>query len=493
MVFEVGFVHTPETEVVEHGIHLGRIRVVRCTDGIDVVTLHEEHVFQHRFSRYGTSIERMCIVTVHTLEEYALAVHIDDGILDFDVTETVLGRECHFILTAFTLDNAYSVEVRSFGCPSLEVLHVEAYIRLFNFLVSTEVDGYRLFSHKLTRWVCQLHNNILLTGQLVTVVEFESHVHLTFLVCLVSIELGSDVMVAYTYLRHVVDVHITEDTGHTEHILTFQIRAVAPTHYLYSQAVFTRTEVLGDIEFMVVVSTLGIAHIFAVQVNEGSTVDTTEVDEGTVLFPTFRQIEETYIRAYRVDTIVLATIVESLTGIDVWRNVGMRIFHITIDRTVVSVHFPVGWHRNGIPAAHVIVFLIEIQWTLRRFIHEMEEPVTVQRLHLTALGIYPRSIVEVLVAHHALFRAIRNVGSVTFFLVFGKHGFVFPIYLFTAGIGFGTRYTDTSRDDTEQRFQSLGFSRFLFYHHDVALIVHSSHPLRLVGRLKTDIVTSPKC
>ena len=234
-------------------------------------------------------------MTVHTLEEYALTIYINDRTLDFEVTETILSRECQFILTTFTLDNAYSIEVRSFSSPSLQALQVELHVCLFDFLISREVDSLSSFCHQFALRVSYLHYDVLLTSQLIAVVEFECNIHVTFLVTQCRIEVRSNIMVAYAYLRHVVDSYIAEDTRHTEHILTFEVRTIAPTHHLYSQTVLTRTEMLGDLEFVVVISSLSVTYVFTIQINECSTIDTTEVDECTSLFPTFRQVEETYV------------------------------------------------------------------------------------------------------------------------------------------------------------------------------------------------------
>ena len=80
----------------------------------------------------------------------------------------------------------------------------------------------------------------------------------------------------------------------------------------------------------------------------------------------------------------------------------------------------------------------------------------------------------------------------SFFLVFSKHGFVFPIYLFTVIVSFSPRHTDTCRDDAEESFQCPSIYRFLFYHHNFALIIDSSYPLCLIGRLQTDVIACPK-
>ena len=298
-------------------------------------------------------------------------------------------------------------------------------------------------------------------------------------------------MVANTYERYVVDVHVAEDTTHAEHVLTFEVRAVAPAHYLHRQTVLARAEILGDVEFVVVVRTLRIAHIFAVQVDEGGTVNTSEIDERAVLLPALGQFEEADIRTDGIDAVVLSAVVEALTRVNIRWRIAVRILHVAIDGTVVAVHFPIGRHGNGRPTADVIVLLVEVGRTQRRFGHEVEVPVAVQRAHLVTLGVHPRSVIEVLVAQHTLLAAIRGVGGMTFLLVLAEHGLVLPIHLLALNAFAATRNVHTARNDAEKSGVSLCQIGFGFNHDDGSVFLYGSHPFRLVGRFQTDVVACP--
>ena len=54
----------------------------------------------------------MNILGVDTLEEYSLAVYINQFILDGHLSETVFGREYHLFLVASLLANDNGIEIR---------------------------------------------------------------------------------------------------------------------------------------------------------------------------------------------------------------------------------------------------------------------------------------------------------------------------------------------------------------------------------------------
>ena len=149
MVFEVGLIHRIKSEVIEHGVHLGRVRIVGRTDGIDVVLLHQQHVTQHRLHRHGTAVEGVRIVAVRTLEEHALAVDVHQRAAYFDVSEAILGGEGHLVLASLALDDVQCVEVRRLGRPELQVLQRRKQCFRLHFAVFfSERNGEFLFGYQ---------------------------------------------------------------------------------------------------------------------------------------------------------------------------------------------------------------------------------------------------------------------------------------------------------------------------------------------------------
>ena len=149
-------------------------------------------------------------------------------------------------------------------------------------------------------------------------------------------------MVAHTHRRHIIYIDIAEDTRHTEHVLTFQVRTVAPTEHFYSEGVFSALlQEVGDVKFRHVVGALRVTYIFSVDPHICCRVDTAEVENRALFIPVSGHGERTHVRTYGIDAIVLTTVVITRTRLDKGRCISVGIFYVTIDGAVVSVHFPV--------------------------------------------------------------------------------------------------------------------------------------------------------
>ena len=130
---------------------------------------------------------------------------------------------------------------------------------------------------------------------------------------------------------------------HVEHILTFEIRSVAPTEHLHTYIVLAYTDIGADIELMIVVTALSITHILAVYPNERSTVEAIEVQEDILCIPTLGKSECTAIRAHRVIAHALNLVC----------NIGWivveGILHVHIERKVITFHLPTRGDINIVP------------------------------------------------------------------------------------------------------------------------------------------------
>ena len=96
----------------------------------------------------------------------------------------------------------------------------------------------------------------------------------------------------YDNILHATALKQLSDKAHAEHILTLQVRAVAPAEYLYGEAVLlTLLDIRGDVKLRHVVGTLCITHILAIEPYESSRVDTAKMDEGAATVPLGRNAE----------------------------------------------------------------------------------------------------------------------------------------------------------------------------------------------------------
>ena len=224
MVLEVGLIAAVETVVVKHGIHAGCVGIVRGTDSVDVVALHEQHILEHRLGGYGTSVDGVCIVAVDTLEEHLLAIDIHERVFDLDVAEAVLGREGHLLASlSILLHHAQGIEVRMLGIPHEGIVQLQTshYTQLL--LVGSELCGNHLACHALACRVIERHFELFLSREAFAVVESELHVGRRMHSVVATVILAVDVVVAHRHGGHIVYIYIAEDTAHAEHVLTLEV------------------------------------------------------------------------------------------------------------------------------------------------------------------------------------------------------------------------------------------------------------------------------
>ncbi len=185
------------------------------------------------------------------------------------------------------------------------------------------------------------HGHLLAADSAVAVVKSQRHVHLGLRE--VGGERRRDIMVAYGRRRRVQQLHVAEYAAHAEHVLTLQIRSVAPAHHLHGQSVLSRTQILGDVKLRHIVGSLRIAGLMAVHPHCRGRVYAAEVQDGAAVGakPSVRHGKRAHIRSHGVYSVVGAAVVEARTSLDIRRGIGVRILHVAVYRLVISVHLPV--------------------------------------------------------------------------------------------------------------------------------------------------------
>ncbi len=256
VALHVSLVHAVESIVVKHGIHLRLARIVACADGVDISLLHQDHVTQHGRHVDGMAIERMDVLSVDTLAEYALAIdqHLPVGI-DAHVTETVFGGEYHLLAVVALLLDDDSVEIRILGAPWMqtrELAHVDADVLGLGALV--HVDSGRLSSHSLALAIEERH--LYLLGRLLGrgIVEGEVDSHSATGVAIV--ESGCDVVVRDECRRCGHEIHVAVYTSEVPHVLTLEIGSVTPAIDTHGEIVVASAQIRSGIKLSVGVGTL---------------------------------------------------------------------------------------------------------------------------------------------------------------------------------------------------------------------------------------------
>ena len=96
-------------------------------------------------------------------------------------------------------------------------------------------------------------------------------------------------MVADICLGGGIKVNIAMYATHAPHILVLEIRGIAKAEHLHSYVVVALAHNFAQVELGIVVGTLRIAHILAVNPHIGCTVNAIEVQHHTLVGPTLGQ------------------------------------------------------------------------------------------------------------------------------------------------------------------------------------------------------------
>lgn len=87
VAFHVCFIDDPETHLVCEVVQSWVVELMRCADGVDVVTLHEKKIFFHELIRYSATKSGMVFMAVDSAENDPLTVDFDQAIFHFDLSK----------------------------------------------------------------------------------------------------------------------------------------------------------------------------------------------------------------------------------------------------------------------------------------------------------------------------------------------------------------------------------------------------------------------
>ena len=427
MAFQICFVHDIKSIIVEHGIHLGLTGVVGSAHGVHIGLLHEEDVAQHRGHIYAASLLGMCVLRVDTLKEDTLSVDAHQTIFDINVSETVFCVERHlFFALRVLLRNDDVVEVRSFGCPRLE-LRQSVKGKLHRRLCMSRIEGDCLFSRldQHSSGIEKAHFDFLRAVQQMAVVEFQTHLHRPCGVALRGVELCSDDMVAHKGFGSGHEINITMEAAHMEHVLPLEIGAVGPTNDLHGHLVFAGSHRLCDVKLGIVVRTLGVANVAAVDPDIGAAVDAIEVEEHILVVPSGGKGEGAAIAAHRIG-VYLSFIL--LFEFDVRRFVLENVVYIDIHRLVIAFHFPAGGHLDVVPFRDIEGRLDKCRVAQSGIGSVLKLPHAVERKILCLFRSEPGFLVAGIALQFGRC-GIRNERGTSSLFIDGKNGLVLPFGL----------------------------------------------------------------
>ncbi len=247
-------------------------------------------------------------------------------------------------------------------------------------------------------------------------------------------------------------------------------------------------EEVADVKFGIVVRSLGVADIFAVDPDECGGVDASEVEHCASSAPVGRYVERAFVGAYWVDAVVDTSVIEAFTGVDEWRGVGVGILDVGVDRLVVALHFPVGGYGYGVPGRCVEALVVEVKRTFRGVVDEVELPCSVEAQIAVVDRFCPWGGVVGFVGEHCRFRCVgHHCGCPLLFVLF-ENRFVFPEVFAAFLVAFGSLLLGIDRQEGE-----FGcFAARALHQGEVAVAVGGNGHVGLVGRYECGSVDGPK-
>ncbi|MOA06194.1 hypothetical protein D3C78_1258210 [compost metagenome] len=173
-------------------------------------------------------------------------------------------------------------------------------------------------------------------------------------------------------LRHRIQINVAEYAAHSPKILILKPARIRPAIHLYSKLILPFNQIRGNIELGWRKAILTKADKLAVNPHIKSRFNALKANKYRLTRPALRNREAADIRAYRIISCRSIRRLQ-LSLLHPW------IRHICILRIVVSLQLPMRWHGYLIPAAAVIIFLIEILYSFTRIRSKSKFPLPVQQ------------------------------------------------------------------------------------------------------------------
>ena len=400
MALLVRLVHDVQAIPVVQGVHLRVVRIMARTDRVQIVTLHQENVLDHRLHRDGLAVDGVDVVPVGPLEIGQYVVDVQFVGLELHLSEAVLEEGAFLQFAGLVVDfQADGVQIRLFRGPEVRRLDADAGA-LPHFLAILVIEGNVDSAGRLDDGVQGGGAQVVIEGRL-----------------------GADILHMGLRTRHQVDVAV--DAAEAEHVLVLQVGSVAPFVDFHGHGIRALADVARDVELRIVVGPLAVPHLLAVHPHVESGIDAVEMQVYLLPGPIRREREFTPVRTHGIGFPLHRV---PALGLDEGRIVHERIGDVRVERRAVALHLPAGRNVDLRPGGNVEGGLVESRRALLGSLGPMELPFSVQEKVSARSRPLPRVRIG-RIGHHFLLRRIRNQGRMAGLLVDGEHLLVLPVVL----------------------------------------------------------------
>ena len=193
--------------------------------------------------------------------------------------------------------------------------------------------------------------------------------------------------------------------------------------------------IFGNIELRIVIGPFTITYLLSIYPDIYTTVYTIKMQHYFFSVPSGRYGKFATVWA---DRIYLNFIGIPFLRLDKRRIIFKRISYIGINRSTISVHFPIRRNRDFLPCRYIIVHFIKVGRPFGRLFHPIELPVPIQGKVIIGIRHFPRFL-KSFISFETFNGRIRNVCIVTGFFINPENQFILP-FGFTTNNHFFRRF-----------------------------------------------------
>ena len=413
----VGLVEHVDAILVAEVVPQGRLRIVACAHGVEVVLLEHTDIAHHGLAVYHMSVGLMVFVDVGAVDFHRFAVYEQLAVAYFHRAESYTGRcGLHNVALGVFKRQHKGVEVGGVVAPGGNLRHAAAE---FHGSVGGGAYGFRLGEHLLAGGVEERKLQLRAFGRLGGCVG-HLHVDVEGAVAVALVETGAGEEVGDALGSSGIKVDVAVDTAETPEILVFPVGAVGPAIDLTGQAVDARMDVSGNVECGGVLGALHVAGFLAVDPHIHAGRRAVEMQEYIATGPVGGNVEGAHIASHGV--VVVG---------DVGRIGREGVIGVGIDGRAVALHFPVGGNFDVGPLRCVVVRAVKIHRTVGGFGGEVELPAAVQAFEPGRVGRH--------ILNGKRLRRIRIGGSPHGLASHGEHFGILPVGSLGCTHGHGSR------------------------------------------------------
>ena len=350
---------------------------MRRAQRVDVIALHRDDVLLDFFRVDGAAAIAIELMTVHALEDDALAVDLHQAIFHFEFAEAdVLRDDLDERARRIADFEQCAIEIRMLGAPELRVLESERECR--------RVAVRRRFriSNGLAVRVVERQRDLLFCSL------GKRHIDRQLAIFVVMLRHGMDEEVAHMRLRLRDELHLAEQAGKTPEVLILDPTRGREAHDGHGELVLARDERIRDVERRRRERVLAVADVLPVDVDDERRLRAAERDEDVLAVPRLGHGEIAHIRA---DGVVF---LRDFARLYVLMAVP-RIRHVRVLRHAVPFHLQMPRHADRLPVAAIIVRRLKAHRTRGDVFRAAELPESVEAQFERALPF--RELGEILV------------------------------------------------------------------------------------------------